>query len=249
MDSYMNDSLVPNVPDRKRCRPAWVPALTALFFALFTAWLGHWQLDRAQQKRELQARYDASANLPPLELNKAPTDWSDLLYRRVRVSGRFGGAYQVYIDNRIYHDRAGYFVLAPLRFSGGALLVNRGWLAAAGDRSIPPQAPTAKGVRMVEGILVPARSRFLELSANSIQGAVWENLDLDRYRRWYGPELPELVLLQTSAADDGLVRDWPRPGLGIERHLGYAAQWFSMTAAIAVLYLYFGLWRRSRGEN
>jgi surfeit locus 1 family protein len=243
MDSLVNPSVASETGSAKRRRPAWLPAVTALFFALLTAWLGHWQLDRAQQKREREARYESMARLPPMNLSALPTDWQGLLYRRVRLSGIFDAHYQIFIDNRIYRDRPGYHVVTPIRVQGGALLVNRGWLPAAADRSTVPHAPLPAGLQTIEGILVPAQSRFFELSANSDQGPVWQNLNWKHYRAWYRTDLPDELLLQTSPASDGLIRDWPRPNLGIERHLGYAVQWFSMTAAIVALYLYFGLWK------
>lgn len=250
MDAFMSHSLDPAAANRKRRRPAWLPTLAALFFALLTAWLGNWQLDRAQQKRELQARYDALDRLPAVALTSASANWPDLLYRRVHVEGRFDAMRQIYLDNRIHQDRAGYEVLVPVDLGDGRLLVNRGWMPAAADRTIAPRAETPPGRQAVEGLLVPARSRFFELSAASIQGPVWENLDIDRYRAQFHVNVPDVVLLQTSPANDALVRDWTPPGLGIERHLGYAAQWFSLTAAIVVLYAYFGLWRKYRhGQN
>ena len=39
------------------------------------------------------------------------------------------------------------------------------------------------------------------------------------------------------------------PGLGVDRHIGYAVQWFSLTGLILVLYGYFGLWRRFHGAR
>jgi surfeit locus 1 family protein len=244
MDPSIASSVTPSSsPEKRRLRPAWLPTVAAVFFALLTAWLGHWQLDRAAQKRALQARYDAKGQLPVVRLDTNQPNWRGLLYRRVRVDGVYDGRYQVFVDNRIHQGRPGYHVIAPLRFASGALLVNRGWLAAPADRSVTPYAPPPAGERQIEGLIVPARSRFLELSGNTVQGKVWENLDLGRYRSWYRSDLPNAMLLETSTATDGLVRDWPRPDLGIERHISYAVQWFSLTAAIGVLYVYFGIWR------
>jgi surfeit locus 1 family protein len=33
---------------------------------------------------------------------------------------------------------------------------------------------------------------------------------------------------------------WPRPDAGVERHRGYAFQWYSLAALIAGLTVYFG---------
>jgi cytochrome oxidase assembly protein ShyY1 len=40
-----------------------------------------------------------------------------------------------------------------------------------------------------------------------------------------------------GAPDDGLIREWAPPDLGVERHYGYAFQWFALSALILILYL------------
>ncbi|MDO9225863.1 MAG: SURF1 family protein [Pseudomonadota bacterium] len=235
-------SVAPPRATRARRRPAWLPALAALFFAGLTFWLGQWQLGRAEEKRAKQADFDVAATLPALELAALPL--SAPLFSRVRVTGQFEAAYQIYLDNRLRQGQPGYHVIVPLAYPGGVVLVNRGWLAAASDRAVRPDAPLPSGWVTLEGLLVPAQSRYLELSEQGVTGPVWQNLSLARYREWYRGDLPDRMLLRTSPADDGLLRDWPRPDTGVERHLGYAVQWFAMTAAIFALYAYYGLWRR-----
>ena len=34
-----------------------------------------------------------------------------------------------------------------------------------------------------------------------------------------------------------LIREWAAPDLGVERHYGYAFQWFALSALILILYL------------
>ncbi len=239
-------SVAPPRRGRVRRRPAWLPALAALFFAGLTFWLGQWQLGRAEEKRARQAAFDAAATLPAVELAALPVLLANPppLFSRIRVTGQYVSAYQIYLDNRPHAGRPGYHVVVPLAYPGGAVLVNRGWLAAASDRAIRPEAPPPATPVTLEGWLVPAQSRYLELSGHGVEGPVWQNLSLARYRDWYRADLPDRVLLQTSAARDGLSRDWPRPDFGIERHRGYAAQWFTMSAAICALYAYYGVWRR-----
>jgi surfeit locus 1 family protein len=45
-------------------------------------------------------------------------------------------------------------------------------------------------------------------------------------------------------ASEGLLRDWPQAGSGIEKHHGYAFQWFGLSALIALLYVWFQIVRR-----
>ncbi|MEY2953531.1 MAG: hypothetical protein RLZZ401_1618, partial [Pseudomonadota bacterium] len=47
----------------------------------------------------------------------------------------------------------------------------------------------------------------------------------------------------------GLSREWPEPSLGIEKHYGYAFQWFGLCGLIAALYVWFQLIPRKRARH
>lgn len=219
-------------------RPAWLPACAALFFGGLTLALGVWQLNRADYKRALQARFDQTADLAPIPL-RTDGDPEAMLFRRVRVQGRFDAARQIYLDNRMLDGRAGYHVITPLiGADGGAVLINRGWLAATPQRD-PPHAPPPAGEVTVEGVAMRAQQRYFELSPSTVAGAVWQNLDLARFRTQLA--VPDLLVLQDNpAAGVQLLHRWPRPDAGAAMHQGYAVQWFALTATIAVLWLRFG---------
>ena len=74
-----------------------------------------------------------------------------------------------------------------------------------------------------------------------------QNLDLEAFREQTGlPLRTDVSLLQTGPASEGLQRDWPVPALGIEKHYGYAFQWFALSALIAGLYAWFRFIRPRR---
>lgn len=222
----------------ERYRPAWLPIVAALFFTLLTSALGYWQWQRAEDKAQRQASFDQAMAEPALRLSLPAGNTSALHFHRLLLRGRYDAAHQIYIDNRILAGRPGYHVITPLRFGqNGLVLVNRGWLAG-GDRRMPLHAAVPAGEVWVEGIAVPARQRYFELSSLTVDGDVWQNLDLERYRSLVGTTLPDLLLLQVSASQDGLVRDWPRPDLGVERHRSYALQWYALSVTLVVLTIY-----------
>ena len=70
-----------------------------------------------------------------------------------------------------------------------------------------------------------------------MEGNVWQNLTLERYRRAVPIALQPVVIQQESALDDGLAREWDPPDLGIDKHYGYAFQWFALAVTILVIYL------------
>ena len=58
-----------------------------------------------------------------------------------------------------------------------------------------------------------------------------------------------MSVLQTSSPSttgDGLRREWPLPTLGVDRHYGYAAQWFALAALMTGLYVWLQLVRPRR---
>ena len=92
--------------------------------------LGAWQGRRADEKRALQAAWDARAAEPPVVLTGAVDDAGPLLFRRVQAHGEWIAAKQLFIDNRIHEGRAGFEVVTPLALAGSpaVVLVDRGWI-------------------------------------------------------------------------------------------------------------------------
>lgn len=230
--------------------PTVWPTLAALAFFTLTVWLGNWQSGRAETKRALQTRYDEAARQAPIRVGSAPLDRDRVLHRRLEVEGEFDHAHTILLDNRVMRGVAGYQVLTPLKIAGGrsAILVNRGWAAAGRSRARVPQPPAPRGPLRVAGMAVDPHSRYLELTPSAPQGRVWQNLDFARYAASYPLPLQPVLLLQTSAADDGLQRTWPRPDSGVAMHVGYALQWYSLATTLAILWLAMNL-KPCRGDD
>jgi surfeit locus 1 family protein len=241
-----------------RTRWGWVTA-AALAAALATARLGWWQLDRAAEKRAVQAAVDERAQLSPIDLLAQLAVTAEAAagqhHRRVHLSGRWSAAHTVYLDNRQMNGRAGFIVVTPLLLAdGSAVLVQRGWLPRDFlERSRVREVPTPGGVVIARGRIAPPPARLFEFSGVEA-GRIRQNLDLDAFARESGLALrPLSVLLADSpaSAGDGLLRDWPLASSGVAKNQGYAAQWFALSALILVLYVWFQLIqpirRRARG--
>ena len=231
--------------------PTLWPTLAALFFFVLTYSLGNWQSDRADEKRALQARYDAAATEAPIHVGSERLDRDSVLYRRLEAEGVFDDAHTILIDNRVLNGVAGYHVLTPLRVNGGgpALLVNRGWVATGRSRADVPQPPTPTGRVKLEGMAVDPHTRYVELGSAEAAGRVWQNLDVERYAAVTGLNLQPVLLQQTSTLPDGLQRSWPRPDSGVDTHVSYAFQWYSLAATLVVLWLIMNVGRRRDGPE
>ncbi len=228
-----------------RFRPgAWMTAATIGFCALTVA-LGIWQTRRAAEKEALQARLERLGAERPLTLSARPIDPDDYALRRVVARGEYADRFTILLDNRVHRGRAGFHVLSPLRIAGGGVhvLVNRGWIAAGPTRAELPQIATPAGEQTVAGLATVPPGRVYELAAETVDGRVWQNLLLERYRAWSQLELQPIVIQQTNDAGDGLVREWERPDAGADRHRGYALQWYALAGLAVVLYVVLNLKR------
>jgi surfeit locus 1 family protein len=224
---------------RYRFRASLWPTLAAIAGVVATLALGNWQLGRGHEKAALAQRIDTASHDAPIGLSGAEVKADDVVWRRVEVSGRFEPKYAVLIDNRILHGTVGYHVVMPLKIDGSEryVLVNRGWVAGTGSRGTLPQIATPAQTLRIAGLATAPSKRYLELSTKTVEGNVWQNLTLERYRATVPIALQPVVIQQDSKLDDGLVREWSAPDLGIDKHYAYAFQWFVMAAAIVIIYL------------
>lgn len=209
-----------------------------------TARLGAWQLDRAAQKLALQHDIDERAKLPVLAAGDLGASAQSLLHRRVALHGRWLENATVYLDNRQMNGRPGFFVVTPLVIQGGeAVAVQRGWLPRdVNDRTRLPAVATPPGEVEVRGRIAPPPARLYEFEG-AASGAIRQNLDLAAYAGEIGVRLPPLSVMQEEGPEDGLARQWLRPAVDVQKHYGYASQWFALCALMAGLYVWFQLLR------
>ena len=227
-----------------------LPALAAVAGVVLTAYLGNWQLDRAAYKQSLQARMELAERQPPVHLPAEPVPADSLAFRRVEARGELRPDMTIFLDNRMRDGVVGYEVVTPLRIGLQMhVLINRGWVRAEPTRERLPAVPTPGGSVQIEGIALAPSARFVELSAQTVTGAVWQNLDLQRYAQRYGIALQPVIVQQHNDLGDGLVRNWPRPDARIDVHRAYALQWFAMSAAIVILYLVLYVRRRKTPQR
>ena len=232
-------------PIPRRFRPRLAPSLAVAILLPLFLYLGYWQLQRADEKRVLQAEYDARATGAVAMVERRLQRPEALQFYRVVAKGHYEADRQILIDNRVHQGRVGYHVITPLRLldSDVRLLVNRGWIAAGTRRDVLPQVPTPAGTTTVEGIAIVPSGHIFELDTKTEEAIVWQNLVLARYAKWSGLKLQPVVLQQTSDAADGLVRAWTRPDTGADKHRGYAFQWYSLASTILIAYVAFSFKR------
>ena len=124
-------------------------------------------------------------------------------------------------------------------------MVQRGWVARNFEtRATVPKVQTPSGPVSLEGQIAPLPAKLYEPGTPRL-GLIRQNLDLAQFREQSGLALAQFTIRQTGPPSEGLRRDWPEVALGLEKHYGYAFQWFAMSALVAGLYLWFQFFRRS----
>lgn len=208
--------------------------------------LGLWQLGRGDEKLALQAAKTQRMAMTVLDgrslqsLQQA-SDLAQVMYRSMSLKGRWLQAHTVYLENRQMNGRAGFYVVTPMRleFTDRVVLVQRGWAPRAfNDRAALPAIETPVGVVEIMGTLAPWPSRMYDFGGVEV-GAIRQNLDLSVFQEQTGLTFQNLSLIQTGPASEGLLREWPQVASGVEKHQGYAFQWFGLCALIAILYVWF----------
>ncbi len=221
------------------------------FGALFAS-LGGWQLRRAEESRATLARFalgwdEAVLTAPPRTLDDGAR------FRRLEVHGELVAAPQFLLDNMVHEGVAGYHVLTALRVLGSSerVLVNRGWVAVAGGRSVLPDVAAPGGSRRVTGRLERLPRPAIRLGSAASETARGPTVVVQfptaaDVAALLGEPVLDYQLLLDPAEADGYVRAWQAPGLPPERHWAYAGQWLALAAgaAAAALTILFKAWRR-----
>jgi surfeit locus 1 family protein len=97
----------------------------------------------------------------------------------------------------------------------------------------------------LQGRIALSPSKLYELGQGQ-GGLIRQNIDLAAFSAEIKVPLAALTVLQTDASDAVLKRDWPVINAGVDKHHGYAFQWFGLCALIAILYVWFQIVRRQR---
>lgn len=229
--------------------------------------LAHWQLNRAEQRREIAKQIESGRAQTPVDLNAHPDYASLKPWQSARVTGRWLPQWSVLLDNRNLDGKPGFWLgtlleLAPNR----TILVLRGWVPRPiGSYNPFPVVSQSTGLVVIQGEIATHVPRLYEISDESdkipasdvTKDAQKTLLDLARVaqrqnvteaelKKVTGLQVAPVVLLQTNDSDgQALKRRWPEPSVDADKNIGYAMQWASF-AAIAFVAVGILLWRNRR---
>lgn len=214
---------------------------TVLLVALGIA-LGNWQTRRADEKTAVQQKLTERSAGEPLRIGAEPLAPEAVEFRTVSVTGEFVPDWPVFLDNRPQDGKVGFYLLMPLRIAGSNqhVLVARGWLpryTAEHDRL--PAFDTPSGTVTVTGTARTSMGKVMQLGDPTpvARRAILQNIELAQFSAASGMALQPFFIEQLSPAAQGdtMARAWPAPALGVDKHKGYAFQWYAL-ALMALLF-------------
>jgi surfeit locus 1 family protein len=221
-----------------------LPTLATAIAVVVFVGAGQWQRGRMLQKEAWGEQLAAAQAAPVVPLPQGAPDWTAWRFRTVEARGTLDAARQILVDNKTYRGRAGYHVVTPLRLPDGrAVLVDRGWIVGGATRAEVPRVPVPAGEVVVRGRLNLPPQGYVELAPTTPEHGVWQNLDPGRFAAATGLPVLPVVIEATEGAGADLVREWPRPDTGAEKHRIYMMQWYAFAALAAGLWAWF-TWRK-----
>jgi cytochrome oxidase assembly protein ShyY1 len=204
--------------------------------------LSRWQLSRLDERRhfnELVTTHSAAAPVPvDTEMQPgAPLDsvGDDQRWLPVTATGRYDAASTVLVRKRPLDGTNGFWVVTPLvTRSGAVLVVNRGWVEAAGGATATQEVPAPPpGEVTITGRIQPSEDapetqpgdlpagQVTDLSVPLVAG------DASAYPGY-------VTLVESTPAESAELTPIPLPDLSDGPHLSYAVQWVFF-AGVAVV--------------
>ena len=224
-----------------------------LALAIFLS-LGTWQLWRAEQRAASFAAFSQAGGDPALSVPIGADEFETHRFRWLELRGQYLSSRQILLDSMTHEGRAGYQVLTPFRPSGSDpwVLVNRGWVPAYPERQRLPGVDVGEAARVVRARIDALPRPGLTFDDPGGAADRWPQVVLfptiEDLEVRLGHALRPYQLLLAPEAEDGFVRDWRPRAMTPQRHIGYAIQWYSFAAVLAVMGVVVGLRARRQSD-
>ena len=227
----------------------FIPASLIIATLVLLISLGFWQLDRADEKKAIEGQI-ASANFGDVELVTSAEFLKDKEYYHVRLQGSYVGDKQFIYDNQIVDQISGYYVLTPFILKGAskAVLINRGFIPWSGRRDKLADIDIGEKLTEVK-VQVSIPIKRIELKVSETTGGfpvLIQALDLDEMSSIASLDFASVVGLLNPESENGFVRQWEPYTGSIERHIGYAIQWFLMAFVLAFIGIRLAIKQRKK---
>ena len=230
--------------------PSWFPSLVTLLVLALLLHLGTWQWNKGELKDAMVANHAELTSRSPVAIETISDTPEEARHQNVTANGFYLGGQQFLLDNRTHNHRAGYHVISPFKLQSNqqVILVNRGWVPVGASRDSLPDVNVADIQRLIVGRLnvIHSNAFILGEAGYTVAGfpKVVQRREPQSISKILSAQVLPYILRLDRADQDGFIREWPAHwGISAERHRGYSVQWFSLAAALCVIYIVVNLKR------
>ncbi len=230
----------------KTFKPGLIPTIVFLLVLPVLLRLGFWQLDRAEEKRQLIELFKQQNEAGPLHINGNIELTEAQNYRNATVEGNFDKSKQIFIDNKIHQGNTGVYVVTPFKIKNSDyhLLVNRGWVAMNIDRKSLPQVKTDANITRLSGKLKIVSKNFTvggKYQSNEGWPALVQWINFKDIEEKSGLKILPYMFLLDEKEKGRYIREWKPVVMQPEKSISYAVQWFSLALALVIIYIVVNL--------
>jgi surfeit locus 1 family protein len=229
-----------------RFRPSLAPTLFTIPMLLICVALGVWQLQRLEWKRNLIAQRAAAVAASPIRPPQTLAEARPMEFHPVVDDGVLLNDKEIFVGAAGPKGGIGFHVLTPLREPDGRVVfVNRGYIPS--ERKDPATRPAGQlaGAVHIGGLLrLPPDAKpnwFLPDNRPDLNYWFWIDLPaMAAAARLLPNDVAPFYIDADATPNPG---GWPQGGvtpLSLPNdHLQYALTWFSLAAALVVIYVVY----------
>lgn len=231
--------------------PSLKLTLITLVLLPILVYLGTWQLGRSHEKEKNISDLNHNSLQTAINLSALPEpSLSEHHYLPVQIDGIFLNQYNFLLDNQMHEHKPGYRVLTVVsapRISKW-ILIDRGWIPVGPNRNQMPTIDNIFGLREIHGI-IETIGTGMELTSPTVNTeAKWpiviSTLNYDFIAQTLGHPVYEFVIHLSDDQITHYVYPPVEKGVSIEKHMGYAIQWFVFAFLLVLYYVIVSTKRR-----
>ena len=244
--------------------------ITCLLLASLMLTASQWQWSRYKYKVKLletYAQHESTADIEFPYNSGDLTDYSKLIFQKVKLSGEFDYSRQVIIINRRHETGPGYLLITPLKLTGSNLhvLISRGFIPFADDKPNKWNKYNFDNRAEFYAVVKQSVKRKSALSPMNPDASLnkplerrWNYMELDKMALQLPYPVIDSVYLEQiggpSAIGGGVDALFPAEHIRIQvppsTHFGYTFEWILLALATIgigyILQAYPGIFSRFR---
>ena len=224
-------------------KPSFLFTGITVLGVVFLSYLGMWQLQRTEEKKQILLENEQQSNLAPQPLELPINDPTTLRFKKIKLQGHYSSTRQFVLDNQVVDHKVGYNILTPFKLhnSTAVVLVDRGWMPQGPLRTVLPEISVDERTRTIVGrIYVPFGDPFT-LGEIDNGETTWprliQYLDFAALENRLEKELLPFTLRLETGQEDGFTTVWPLIAVSPKRHLAYAIQWFALATTLLIIFI------------